>query len=68
MNLYEICMAVLERAVDGNVDFKDEMSRQNIANDIYDLFYEYELMCDVSINRDNINEYWTHIDDVYEAE
>jgi len=68
LNLYEICMTVLERAVDGNVDFEDEMSRQNIANDIYDLFYEYELMCDVSINKDNINEYWTHKDDVYEVE
>ena len=40
MNLFEICMQVLNDASEGGLDFDKDTDRENIANDIYELYYE----------------------------
>ncbi len=43
MNLYEIVIEVLEYANEGKMNLDDEMSRQSIATEVYDLFYENQV-------------------------
>jgi hypothetical protein len=46
MNLYEIVMEVLEHADDNGMSIKDDMSKQSIATEIYELFYESQVYLD----------------------
>ena len=44
MNLFEVCLEVLEHADEIEMSLDDEMCRETIANEIYDLFYEYQTL------------------------
>jgi len=43
MNLYEVCIQVLEDANENENKLDDSLSREYIANEIYELFYEYQV-------------------------
>ena len=43
MNLYEIVVEVLEHADGENVGIDDEISRESIATEVYELFYENQV-------------------------
>lgn len=46
MNLYEVCIQVLEDANENKNKLDDSLSREYIANEIYELFYEYQVYSD----------------------
>ena len=46
MNLYEVCIQVLEDAKENENKLDDSLSREYIANEIYELFYEYQVYSD----------------------
>jgi|TARA_R110000822_G_scaffold252206_1_gene378883 hypothetical protein len=46
MNLYEVCIQVLEDANENENKLDDSLSREYIANEIYELFYEYQVYSD----------------------
>ena len=46
MNLYEVCIKVLEYANENENKLDDSLSREYIANEIYELFYEYQVYSD----------------------
>ena len=68
MNLYEITMEVLEYASDNDISIDDEMSRQDIATQIYDLFYDYQVYSADSTEGYlfDLQEYWHYRDDLNE--
>ena len=43
MNLYEVCIQVLEDANENENKLDNSLSREYIANEIYELFYEYQV-------------------------
>jgi hypothetical protein len=43
MNLYEVCIQVLEDANENENKLDDSLSMEYIANEIYELFYEYQV-------------------------
>ena len=43
MNLYEVCIQVLEDANENENKLDDSLSREYIAHEIYELFYEYQV-------------------------
>ena len=70
MNLYEIVIEVLEYANEGKMNLDDEMSRQSIAAEVYDLFYEnqvYSPYVDSGYIED-LKEYWHFREDLNEDE
>ena len=46
MNLYEVCIQVLEDANENENKLDNSLSREYIANEIYELFYEYQVYSD----------------------
>lgn len=50
MNLYDVCMQVLDGAGEADVDLKDDMTKEYLANEIYELYYEYQIYSE----KDNI--------------
>jgi len=70
MNLYEIVMEVLEHADDNDMSLSDDMSKQSIATEIYELFYEsqvYSNFVDSGYMRD-VSDYWQFRQDLDEDE
>tara|TARA_R100001129_G_scaffold52_1_gene91 strand:- start:12609 stop:12821 length:213 start_codon:yes stop_codon:yes gene_type:complete len=70
MNLYEIVMEVLEHADDNGMSIKDDMSKQSIATEIYELFYEsqvYSSFIDSGYMND-LSDYWQFRQDLDEDE
>jgi hypothetical protein len=70
MNLYEIVMEVLEHADDNDMSISDDMSKQSIATEIYELFYEsqvYSSFIDSGYMSD-ISDYWQFRQDLDEDE
>jgi len=70
MNLYEIVMEVLEHADDNGMSLEDDMSKQSIATEIYELFYEsqvYSSFIDSGYMGD-ISDYWQFRQDLNEDE
>ena len=70
MNLFDICMEVLEHAHDLEMNISDEKCREIVATEIYDLFYEYQAYpqpYDMSHVGD-IKEYWEYKRDFDEDE
>jgi|TARA_X000001388_G_C2232725_1_gene123839 hypothetical protein len=68
MNLYDIIMEVLEHADESKMTLDDEMSRQSIATEVYDLFYENQVYSPYVENGyiDNLQEYWHFREDLDE--
>jgi hypothetical protein len=70
LNLFDICMEVLEHAHDLEMNISDEKCREIVATEIYDLFYEYQAYpqpYDMSHVGD-IKEYWEYRRDFDEDE
>ena len=70
MNLYEICLEVLKHASESKINLDDEMSRETLATEIYDLFYEYQTYnsyCDSGYLVD-LKDYWSYKQDLDEDE
>lgn len=70
MNLYDICIEVLEHASNNDMSIEEDKSREEIATDIYDLFYEYQLYSpyvDTGYIND-LEEYWGYRQDIDEDE
>tara|TARA_R100001443_G_scaffold52460_1_gene64139 strand:- start:6061 stop:6270 length:210 start_codon:yes stop_codon:yes gene_type:complete len=68
MNLYDIVIKVLENADENDMSLKDDMSKQLIATDIYDLFYENQVYSSFvdSTYLEDIKDYWHFKEDLYE--
>ena len=70
MNLYEIVIEVLEHADDNGMSISNDMSKQSIATEIYELFYDSQVhssYIDSGYIRD-IRDYWQFRQDVDEDE
>ena len=70
MNLYEICIQVLEHANDSNRNLDNDMDVQAMATEIYDLFYEHQVYAN-SIDTGylmDLKEYWGFKEDLDENE
>lgn len=70
MNLFEVCLEVLEHADEIEMSLDDEMCRETIANEIYDLFYEYQVYSpyfDTGYMGD-LKDYWEYRKDFDEDE
>jgi len=70
LNLYDICIEVLEHASNNDMSIEEDKSREEIATDIYDLFYEYQLYSpyvDTGYIND-LEEYWGYRQDIDEDE
>jgi hypothetical protein len=70
LNLYDICLEVLEEASSSKKNLDNEMDVQSIATDIYELFYEHNLYhdnVDVSYLGD-LKDYWDFKEDLDEDE
>ena len=63
MNLYEICIQVLEHANNSNRNLDNDMDVQLIATEIYELFYEHQMF-----PIDDLQEYWNFKEDFDENE
>ena len=63
MNLYEICVQVLEHANNCNRNLDNDMDVQLIATEIYELFYEHQMF-----PIDDLQEYWGFKEDLDENE
>ena len=70
MNLYEIVVEVLEHADGENVGIDDEISRESIATEVYELFYENQVISPYADNGyiKNLEEYWYFREDFDENE
>jgi len=70
MNLYEIVMEVLEHADDNEMSLSNDMTKQSIATEIYELFYEsqvYSNFVDSGYLMD-LSDYWQFRQDLDEDE
>ena len=70
MNLYEIVMEVLEHADDNEMSLSNDMTKQSIATEIYELFYEsqvYSNFVDSGYIMD-LSDYWQFRQDLDEDE
>ena len=70
MNLYEIVMEVLEHADDNDMSLSNDMTKQSIATEIYELFYEsqvYSNFVDSGYLMD-LSDYWQFRKDLDEDE
>jgi hypothetical protein len=63
LNLYEICIQVLEHANNCNRNLDNDMDVQLIATEIYELFYEHQMF-----PIDDLKEYWGFKEDLDENE
>ena len=70
MNLYEICLEVLKHASESKINLEDEMSRETVATEIYDLFYEYQTYSPYldSGYLGDLKDYWDYKQDLDEDE
>lgn len=70
MNLYEICLEVLKHASESEINLDDEMSRETLATEIYDLFYEYQTYNPYydSGYLVDLKDYWSYKQDLDEDE
>ena len=70
MNLYEIVIEVLEHADDNGMSISNDMSKQSIATEIYELFYDsqvYSSYIDSGYMQD-VSDYWQFRQDADEDE
>tara|TARA_R110002020_G_scaffold307534_3_gene523356 strand:- start:886 stop:1098 length:213 start_codon:yes stop_codon:yes gene_type:complete len=70
LNLYEICIEVLEHANDSKKNLDSDIDIQSIATDIYDLFYEHQVYT-TSVDTGylmDLKEYWDFKQDLNEDE
>tara|TARA_R100001377_G_C3188905_1_gene109724 strand:- start:1056 stop:1256 length:201 start_codon:yes stop_codon:yes gene_type:complete len=60
MNLYEVCIQVLEDANKTNVKIDDDISREYLANEVYELFYEHQVFEEVNSRgtMEDLKDYW----------
>jgi hypothetical protein len=70
LNLFDICMEVLEHAYDLEMNLEDEVCRESISTEIYDLFYEHQVYPHHSNNGyiGDLKEYWDYKQDLDEED
>ena len=70
MNLYDIVVEVLEHANNEKMSIENEISRESIATEIYELFYESQVYSPYASNGyiENLDEYWQFREDFDEDE
>jgi len=70
LNLYDICLQVLEHANASESNLEDDMVRESIATEIYELFYEYQMYSphiDTGYIED-LKDYWNYKQDLNDNE
>ena len=70
MNLYDICLQVLEHANESDANLDNDITRESIATEIYELFYEYQMYSpyiDTGYLGD-LKDYWDYKQDLDEDE
>ena len=65
MNLFEICMQVLEEARDSDLDLNNGITCENIASEIYELYYENSKLVNSNLSDTG---YFVDVKDYYSNE
>ena len=70
MNLYELVMEVLDYADENGLSISDDMAKESIATEIYELFYENQVYANVVDGEyiTNLSDYWQFKQDLDEDE